>query len=404
MDADELNVPLGTDKDKDKPKAPIIPQMLAGVLGLFGLTVVGWALFVNNPLGGEPVAVVAVSTEPASAKADDPGAEHHSHHDGPVVATLDAPGAPKTDNKTAAKTDAPPDGKTITIIDGSSGKQLNVVVPDRERPVAAPPDKRLLERTAQGAIPKIAPDGTKAFALYARPRTLPVNRSDAPRIAIIVGGLGISATSTADALSRLPSPVTFAVAPYGVDLEKLASAARARGHELLLQVPMEPFDYPNNDPGPRTLLTSLSADQNIERLHWLMARFQGYVGLIGYMGAKFTATEPALTPVLHDAGARGLIFVDDGSSPRSMAGSLAGTGNVPFAKADIVLDAVPTPAEIDHALARLEMMAKERGFAVAYASAQPAAIARIAEWAKAVEQRGFVLVPITMVAVKSKST
>jgi uncharacterized protein len=258
--------------------------------------------------------------------------------------------------------------------------------------------------TAQGAIPKVAADGTRAVALYARPRALPANQGDAPRIAIIVGGLGISASATADALARLPGPVTFAIAPYGADLGKLAEHARLQGHELLLQIPMEPFDYPNNDPGPRTLLTTLPPEQNIERLHWLMARFQGYVGLIGYMGAKFTASEQMLTPVLQEAAKRGLLYVDDGSSPRSNAGQIAGGSHLPFAKADIVLDAMPTPVEIERALARLELAAREHGLAVGYANAQPAAIAAIAAWAKAVEQRGFVLVPITMVAVKAKST
>jgi uncharacterized protein len=184
----------------------------------------------------------------------------------------------------------------------------------------------------------------------------------------------------------------------------LAESARAENHELLLQVPMEPFDYPSNDPGPRTLLTTLTAAQNLDRLHWLMARFQGYVGLISYMGAKFTASEQAMTPVLLEAAKRGLIYVDDGSAPRSIAAQLAGSHNVPFAKADIVLDAVPTPEEIGHALARLEMAARDRGFAVGIASAQPASIASIAKWAKSVEAKGFVLVPITMVAVKAKSS
>ena len=82
-------------------------------------------------------------------------------------------------------------------------------------------------------------------------------------------------------------PVTFALAPYGADLEKLAERARANGHEVLLQVPMEPFDYPDNDPGPQTLLTSLTAEQNIDRLHWLMSRFQGYVGMIELHGRTF---------------------------------------------------------------------------------------------------------------------
>jgi polysaccharide deacetylase 2 family uncharacterized protein YibQ len=89
-----------------------------------------------------------------------------------------------------------------------------------------------------------------------------------------------------------------------------------------------------------------------------MSRFQDYVGLVNYMGARFTASEQGLTPVLRDAAQRGLIYVDDGSSARIVASQLAGTHNLPFAKTDIVLDTVPTPAEIDRALARLEMKAR----------------------------------------------
>jgi len=124
--------------------------------------------------------------------------------------------------------------------------------------------------------------------------------------------------------------VTFALTPYGADLEKLAARARGEDHEVLLQVPMEPFDYPDNDPGPQTLLTSLASEQNVDRLHWLMSRFQGYVGLTSYMGARFTATEQALAPVLRESAKRGLIYVDDGASQRSVASQLAGSYNLPL--------------------------------------------------------------------------
>jgi polysaccharide deacetylase 2 family uncharacterized protein YibQ len=96
--------------------------------------------------------------------------------------------------------------------------------------------------------------------------------------------------------------------------------------------------------------------------------------------------------------------VDDGSSARSVASQLAGSHNLPFAKADIVLDTVPTQVEIDRALARLEMKARESGTAVGFATAQPGTIARVAEWAKKAEAKGILLVPITMVAIKAKSS
>jgi polysaccharide deacetylase 2 family uncharacterized protein YibQ len=397
---DDLNAPLGQDKRKGLPKLPAAaPQILAGALGLFGIVVVAWAIFVNDPLGGEPTAVVATGS-PAKPQAKPAGeGQQQSRHDEPPSdqapsTTVVIPAAP------------PPGSKTITIIDGSSGKHQDVVIPGKSSGLApkAPVDQRLLETTHHGAIPKIASDGVRPFTLYAHPRKLPADKTDAPRIAIIVGGLGISATGTADALAKLPTPVTLGFAPYGADLDRLAERARAENHEVLLQTPMEPFDYPDNDPGPQTLLTSLTPDQNIDRLHWQMSRFQGYVGIVSYMGARFTASEQSLAPVLRETAKRGLIYVDDGASPRSVASQFAGSHNLPFAKADVVIDAVPTPVEIDRALARLEMAARDHGTAVGLANALPGTVTRIAEWAKKVEARGFVLVPITMVAVKEKSS
>jgi len=398
---DDLNAPLGQDKRKGLPKLPAAaPQILAGALGLFGIVVVAWAIFVNDPLGGEPTAVVATGS-PAKPQAKPAGdGEQHSRHDGPP-----SDQAPST-NVVIPAAAPPPGSKTITIIDGSSGKHQDVVIPGKSSGLApkAPVDQRLLETTHHGAIPKIAPDGVRPFTLFAHPRKLPADKTDAPRIAIIVGGLGISATGTADALAKLPTPVTLGFAPYGADLDRLAERARAENHEVLLQTPMEPFDYPDNDPGPQTLLTSLTPDQNIDRLHWQMSRFQGYVGIVSYMGARFTASEQSLAPVLRETAKRGLIYVDDGASPRSVASQFAGSHNLPFAKADVVIDAVPTPVEIDRALARLEMAARDHGTAVGLANALPGTVTRIAEWAKKVEARGFVLVPITMVAVKEKSS
>jgi len=400
--SDDLNAPLGQDKRKGLPKLPAAaPQILAGVLGLFGIAVVAWAIFVNDPLGGEPTAVVATGSlakTPAKPAGD---GQQHSRYDGPL-----SDQAPSAKVAIPAAVTPPPGSKTITIIDGSSGKHQDVIVPGKSSGNApkAPVDQRLLEITRHGAIPKIAPDGARPFTLFAHPRQLPAGKTDAPRIAIIMGGLGISASGTADALSKLPAPVTFAVAPYGPDLDHLAERARAENHELLLQAPMEPFDYPDNDPGPQTLLTSLTSDQNIDRLHWQMSRFQGYVGIVSYMGARFTGSEPSLAPVLRETAKRGLIYVDDGASPRSVAGQLASSQNLPFAKTDVVIDAVPTPVEIDRALARLEMAARDHGTAVGLATALPGTVTRIAEWAKKVEARGFVLVPITMVAVKEKSS
>jgi polysaccharide deacetylase 2 family uncharacterized protein YibQ len=419
---DELSAPLGR-KTKAKPRrfklpTAYLPHVATVALGLFVCVCAGWALFVNDPTGGEPVAMVATGLGPAKpampgvVSADPPqGPRSYVGPDG-IAVTIPVPPPAQAQLQAQIQVQPPPPPplpaastrNTVTIIDGSTGKRQEVPIPGTQD-TRAPVEQRLLESSRHGAIPRVAPDGARPADAYARPVAPSTgNRKGGPRIAIVLTGLGVSANLTRQAIEQLPGPVTFAFQPYGADVEHNVSAARAKGHEILLQAPMEPFDYPDNDPGPQTLLTSIAPDQNMDRLHWLMSRFQGYVGIVNYMGARFTSTEQSLGPILKEAARRGLIFVDDGSSPRSLAPQIASANNLPFAKAELTLDAVPTTAHIDGALARLEAVARERGSVVGVASAIPASVERIAQWAKSVESRGFVLVPISAVAIKPKSS
>jgi polysaccharide deacetylase 2 family uncharacterized protein YibQ len=248
-----------------------------------------------------------------------------------------------------------------------------------------------------------------AFAGFAIFGDNPLGGEPVARVAINEGAKPAddkakAAAKTTDAIMKLPPAVTLAFTPYGSDPSKLAERARSQRHEILLQVPMEPYDYPDNDPGPQTLLATLGPDQNLDRLYWHMSRLQGYVGVANFMGARFVATENAMQPVVSEAAKRGLAFFDDGSAPRSVASSLATGQAMPFAKADVAIDAVPTALEIDHALAKLESLAKERGTAIGTASALPVSIERVGAWIKGLDAKGIMLVPLTTAMLKSKSS
>jgi polysaccharide deacetylase 2 family uncharacterized protein YibQ len=141
-------------------------------------------------------------------------------------------------------------------------------------------------------------------------------------------------------------------------------------------------------------------DPNIDRLHWLMSRFQGHVGIAGRAGGRSVTSEAAFAPILREITNRGLIYVDGSSSLESSADRVAGSGSSGVAKANLVLDAVPSPAKIDRALAKLEGLARQKGAAIGFATAWPVAIECIARWSKAVEGRGFSLVPITAAAAR----
>jgi uncharacterized protein len=394
---DDLDAPLGKKPKRKKVKLPVrLPQVVAGLLSLSVIAIGGWTVMASDPYGGEPVAIVATRMNSAATASDRN-----------VAAAAITPDQ-KSPRTKPAEPAVPPGSKVVTVTDGSTGKQQQIVLPGRGAAVTqkkSAADPALVEDSRHGPIPKIAADGRKPALVYAKAAKQPAERADAARIAIVLGGLGVSASVTAEATEKLPGPITFAFAPYSANLESLAAKASGREHELLLQAPMEPFDYPDNDPGPQTLLTSLAPAQNIDRLQWLMARMQGYVGITNLMGSRFTASDPALSPILREIAKRGLIYVDDGSSTRSIAGQIAGAQNLPFVKADITISAAASPAEVDQALARLELQARERGNAVGFAQASPAVVGRLAEWAAKIGSRGFVLVPIsTMANAKTKSS
>jgi uncharacterized protein len=399
--ADDLSTPLGQETVRKKRRRLRLPfsatQAIAVLMGLFLLAFLGFAIFNDNPFGGEPGARVAIrQTTPAERSASTP-----AEVQAPVV---------KSATETAKQAD-PAGKRTITIIDGSSGARHDVVV-SGDAPVeseAAPAlmagvDQRLLEKSRYGMIPVVA-DGLKPFTAYAGGTdTDRARAAKMPSIAIVIGGLGVGAAKTSDAIMKLPPAVTLAFTPYGSDPGKLVERARAQRHEVLLQIPMEPFDYPDNDPGPQTLLTTLTPEQNLDRLFWHLSRFQGYAGIANFMGARFVVTDAAMQPIVREAARRGLGFLDDGSSPRSVASALAEGQAMPFARADFSIDAVPTSVEIDRALAKLESLAKERGTAVGIASALPISIERIAAWTRSLESRGILLVPLTTAMLKSKSS
>ncbi|MBB4393613.1 divergent polysaccharide deacetylase family protein [Bradyrhizobium sp. ERR14] len=408
--ADDLSAPLGQDKPRRKRRLRLpftAMQALAVLLGLFLLAFAGFAIFNKDPLGGEPMTRIAIRENGADkAAAEKPAAGHGQ--DG----KQDSKQNSKHDSQETPKQAAPGEQKTVTMIDGSTGARHDVVIGedagDKAGAASAPPpvmagiNPKLLEKSRYGMIPVVA-DGLKPFNVYAADADR-AKAAKMPVVAIVIGGLGVGAAKTTDAIMRLPAAVTLAFTPYGTDPGKLAERARAQRHEIFLQIPMEPYDFPDNDPGPQTLLTSLSADQNMDRLFWHFSRMQGYAGVTNFMGARFVATEPAMQPIIREAAKRGLGFFDDGSSPRSIAAQAAANQAMPFGKGDIAIDVVPTPTEIDRALNKLESAARERGAAVGTASALPVSIERIGAWTKTLGDRGILLVPLTTAMLKSKSS
>lgn len=373
MAGDDLTAPLGLNKKGRFRFRPPLGLIGIAVVALLFVVFVGWTLVVDDPLGGEPQAVIALERTIDGVSARDMEVVGIKNSDTP---NKNAPTPPSADD---LKNMAPP-ASDVAELSPSGGLSTTV-------------DNRVTEEGRYGALPIKSKEGLRPLDVYARPVSdsgLPM-----PQIAVIVGGLGLSQTGTLKAIESLPADITFGFAPYGNSLDRWKSRARREGHEMVLQVPMEPFDFPDNDPGPHTLLTSLPEATLRERLHWVLGRTTNYVGVMNFMGARFMSSEEALVPFLDEIKSRGLLLVDDGSSSRTLASTQARNQGIPALRADLVLDVTPERNEIDARLLQLEAIARAKGTAIASASALPITIDRLAEWAKDLDERGLQLVPIS---------
>lgn len=257
--------------------------------------------------------------------------------------------------------------------------------------VAMRPNDELLEESPFGRLPIISADGLKPMDQYARPWS----GARGTRIAIVVGGLGLSQTGTQKAIKELPPEVTLGFAATGNSLQRWMQEGRREGHEVLLQIPFEPFGYPGTDPGPDTLLVSDPAKINLERLHRSMAKITNYTGVMNYLGARFMADDKALEPVLRDVGQRGLLFLDDGSSAQSRTGIIAKAVSTPIGFADLQLDDQVNDAAILRKLDDLERIARRNGSAIGVASAFDESVAAISKWSVEAAARGIEIVGVS---------
>jgi uncharacterized protein len=335
-----------------------------------------WLLKQPMPFAGEPIISLQI---PPLEKVET----------AKVEPALEAP-APDVAEVETASTDQAPESKPqkiaklddhVTIISNSRQSLLKA-------PVAA-----LVEDTPSGQLPRIGSSGKKPSDVYAKPVSMNTVHSDAPKIVIILGGMGLNEKLTRRAISDLPGEVTFAFAPYGNSLQAQVDNARQNGHEILLQLPLEPVGFPASNPGPKTLLADADQATNEEALHWHMSRFQGYSGVINYMGGRFLSAPTAIKSLLIELKRRGIAFFEDGSLPLSATDQVAGSLNLPVRRGQGVIDVNPDAQSITAALNALEEQAQNGGIAIGTGSGLDVTIDAVRDWAKDATSRGVIIVP-----------
>jgi polysaccharide deacetylase 2 family uncharacterized protein YibQ len=261
-------------------------------------------------------------------------------------------------------------------------------------PLPRAPLAGLTENGPNGPLPIVAANGRTPAQAYARPFTAQQGK---PAIAIIIGGLGFNQNATTQAIDELPAEVTLSFVPYAQNLQGWIDRARARGHEVMLELPMEPFDPDADDTGPQTLLASANAQQNVSRLEQLLSRGAGYFGVTNYQGARFATSAQASAPVAQALRRRGLSFISSGIGQRTAFSIEAQRANLPITAADRIIDARREADAIDDQLLNLEALALQNQSAIGAGFAYPVTMEQVGRWARDIETRGYQLAPASAV-------
>lgn len=368
---------------KDRPSRRPSYAVLAVLLGGAGLLGLSFYAMRSTNLEKAPPVEVTLAVPPAAEPA-------------PVAPQAPRPPAATGGASGNVERTLLDDGSVVTKYSPRSGNGEGPLLIDVQRVgqdprMAALPNEALLEDSPSGRLPIRGPDGLRPMDQYARPWS----GARGNRIAVVLGGLGLSQTGTQKALQVLPGSITLAFAASGNSLQRWMQEARRSGHEILMQIPMEPFDYPDNDPGPLTLTTDQSQAENLKRLHEAMGRITNYTGIINYLGGRYLSDADALEPVLRDVADRGLLFLDDGSSAQTLTGTVGKAVDAPYGFADLTLDTQLQREAILKKLDDLERIAQRKGTAIGVGSVFDETVDAVAQWVREAEGRGIEIVGVS---------
>ena len=331
----------------------------------------------GDPKAGSPV--VRISLAKVAAMAAPPGWREALTADHPGGTTLSTDIFRLSENPLG-----PGAAFGQAVIPGPGGPSFHAADPLPPAPIAG-----LTAQGSGGLLPIIGSGGKTPSEAYARPFA----SNGRPKVGLVIGGLGLNATATRQAIENLPPEITLSFVPYSDGLQGWIDLARQNGHEVLLEAPMEPVDYPDNDPGPYTLMAQAQGQETVKKLEWLLSRATGYFGVTNYLGSRFVGSDSAMTAFTGALRGRGLAFIDDGSAARR-------GGGLPRASADRIVDDQLSVEAIDQQLLSLEAGALQHGQALGSGFAYPVTLTQVAQWAQSVESRGYQLAPASALTTR----
>ena len=229
------------------------------------------------------------------------------------------------------------------------------------------------------------------------PRPAPPAPVSAPRVAVIVDDLG-ARRDVFDPLRDIRRPLTVAILP-GLPLSQwTAREAAQAGMEVILDLPMEPYRFPEVDPGPGALLMAMGPQELQAQVGAHLASVPGAVGVTNHMGSRMTEDRARMRTVLEVLAGRRLFLVDGLASNLSVAYDEAKALGLRAGRRQIVVDHAAGEAGDRVRWDEVAWWAERRGEVIVIAHGHPLTAPLLREYLPRWEARGIRLVPVSQLA------
>jgi polysaccharide deacetylase 2 family uncharacterized protein YibQ len=240
------------------------------------------------------------------------------------------------------------------------------------------------------------PDESASAAVAAAtpPHALPANHK--PMIAIVIDDMGVDHKRSARAIENLPPAVTLSFLPYSTDIGAQTEKSRAKGHEIIVHMPMQP-ERDTADPGPNYLGVKMPQSEIRDHVLKNLAAFTGYDGVNNHMGSKFTCDKEGLETVMKILHDRKLFFLDSKTIAQSVAEDVALENGLQTTHRDVFIDNTESTAAVEKSLRRIEYVARHAGTAIAIGHPKDITLDSLEKWLPTLKAKGFELVPLRTV-------
>ena len=157
------------------------------------------------------------------------------------------------------------------------------------------------------------------------------------KIAIIVDDIGYDMVPLKKLL-KIDAPITFSVLPHCIHSIDAAERLHRAGREILLHLPMEPYDFPDKDPGAGALFSWMNEEEIRRQIREDIEAVPYVSGVNNHMGSRFMENKEKLNIVFNQISEDGLFFVDSLTTRHSKGKELAEKIGLRFTSRDIFID------------------------------------------------------------------